>query len=233
MTINTEDLLNSILSSLDRVEHIESEDIPNIDLYMDQVTNFLDKRLKCTTRNPKEDKILTKTMINNYAKNDLLPPPVKKKYSRDHIVMLLFIYYFKGILSISDIQALLGPLATKYFQADNKLNLCHIYDEVFSMEAGQVESLKENIRHEYEKSRELFKDVDSKDKDFLQLFSFVSLLSYDVYVKKLLVEKLVDSYMEKEKFGKAPEKASKPKQEKGKEKSKETVEKVEKPKKNE
>ncbi len=218
MTINTEDLLNSILDSLDRVEHIDSEDIPNIDLYMDQVTTFMDHRLKNTTRNPAEDKILTKTMINNYAKNDLLPPPVKKKYSRDHIIMLIFIYYFKGILSINDIQALLGPLATRYFQGDGRLNLKHIYDEVFSMEDGHIQELKENIRHEYEKSRELFQDEEEKDRDFLQIFSFVSLLSYDVYVKKLLVEKLIDAYTQKE-TDKEAEKAAKAKQEKSKEKA--------------
>ena len=84
MTINTEDLINSIIESLGRIDYIKPEDIPNIDLYMDQVTTFMDRKLKNTTRNPSEDKILTKTMINNYAKNDLLPPPVKKKYTKEH-----------------------------------------------------------------------------------------------------------------------------------------------------
>ena len=79
MTIDTKDLLNSIMASFDRIGHIRPEDIPNIDLYMDQVTTFMDRKLKNTTRNPDNDKILTKTMINNYANNDLLPPPVKKK----------------------------------------------------------------------------------------------------------------------------------------------------------
>ena len=92
MTINTEDLLNSIMESLDRVEYIKAEDIPNIDLYMDQVTTFMDSKLKASLRHPNEDKILTKTMINNYAKNDLLPPPIKKKYSKEHVLLLIFIY---------------------------------------------------------------------------------------------------------------------------------------------
>ena len=81
MKIDTENLLNSILDSLSRIEYVRPEDIPDIDLYMDQVTTFMDSRLRTTTRNPGDDKVLTKTMINNYAKNDLLPPPVRKKYS--------------------------------------------------------------------------------------------------------------------------------------------------------
>ena len=79
MTIDKDDLLNSILDSLGRIQYIKSADIPNIDLYMDQVTTFMESKLKNTSRNPEADKLLTKTMINNYAKNDLLPPPVKKK----------------------------------------------------------------------------------------------------------------------------------------------------------
>ena len=89
MAGNTEEYLDKILKSLDKLEYIKSADIPNIDLYMDQVTTFMDTRLREGVRNPGEDKILTKTMINNYAKNDLLPPPVKKKYSKEHVLRVL------------------------------------------------------------------------------------------------------------------------------------------------
>ena len=70
MTINTEDLLNSILESVGRIDYIHPVDIPNIDLYMDQVTTFMEEQLSSTKRY-EDDKILTKTMINNYAKNNL------------------------------------------------------------------------------------------------------------------------------------------------------------------
>ena len=106
MTIDKNDMLNSILEMLSQIDYIHPGDIPNIDLYMDQVTTFMDKQLASTKRY-EDDKILTKTMINNYAKNHLLPPPVKKKYSREHVLLLIFIYYFKNILSIKDIEILL------------------------------------------------------------------------------------------------------------------------------
>ena len=79
MHIDTNDLLQSILASFDRIDYVKSQDIPNIDLYMDQVTTFMDKNLRKSSRYPENDKVMTKTMINNYAKNDLLPPPIKKK----------------------------------------------------------------------------------------------------------------------------------------------------------
>ena len=192
MTINTEDLINSILASFDRISYIKSEDIPNIDLYMDQVTTFMDKKLKNTTRYPQEDKILTKTTINNYAKNDLLPPPLKKKYTKEHLLLLIFIYYYKGILSINDIQTLLKPITDKYFGTDEAFDLEHIYDEVFGLEDEQLESLKADVIEKFKVSQTTFGDAPEEDKEFLQTFSFICVLGFDVYVKKLLIEKLID-----------------------------------------
>lgn len=194
MTIDKDDLLNSILASLGRIKHIELEDIPNIDLYMDQVTTFMDSKLKSTARYPEEGKILTKTMINNYAKNDLLPPPVKKKYSREHMILLIFIYYYKGILSINDIQTLLKPLTMRYFQTSGELNLGMIYEEVFGLEKDEITSLQEDIIKKFSASRETFQDVPKEDQEILQMFSFICMLSYDVYVKRLLIEKMVDNF---------------------------------------
>ncbi len=192
MTINTEDLLNSILESLERIEYIKPEDIPDIDLYMDQVTTFMDGKLRQSARYPGEDKILTKTMINNYAKNDLLPPPVKKKYSKEHVLLLIFIYYYKGILSIGDIQTLLHPITEKYFQNGKSFDLESVYREVFSMEKDQVEYLKADVVQKYKKAEDTFSEAPEEDREFLRKFSFICLLSLDVYVKKMIIEKLVD-----------------------------------------
>lgn len=89
-----EERLQDLMAYLDSVTRINPSDIPAIDLYMDQVTTFMDTHLSASKRFG-EDKILTKTMINNYAKNNLLPPPEKKKYSKNHILLLIFIYYLK------------------------------------------------------------------------------------------------------------------------------------------
>ena len=208
MTIDTENLLDSIMASFDRIGHIKPEDIPGIDLYMDQVTTFMDQKLKNTTRNPESDKILTKTMINNYAKNDLLPPPVKKKYSKEHVLLLIFIYYYKNILSITDIQTLLKPITERYFGTGESLNLEAIYNEVFGMQKEQVESLKEDVLRKYRNAEESFADAEEEQKEFLHKFAFVCYLSFDVYVKKLLIEKVIDSFPKEkpEKDGKSKKK---------------------------
>jgi DNA-binding transcriptional MerR regulator len=199
--MDVQNILKDILDNLDRMDHIRPEDVPGIDLYMDQVTTFMDRQLQASKRY-EDDKILTKTMINNYAKNNLLPPPEKKKYSKEHLLLLIFIYYFKNILSISDIHSLFAPLTEKYFHTGHAIQLEQIYDEVFSLEKAQIETLKEDLRSKYQIAGETFKDASSEDKDFLELFSFICMLSLDVYMKKHVIEKLIDQLPEPEKKGK-------------------------------
>ena len=191
MTIDTKDMLNSILSSISRIDYVKPDDIPNIDLYMDQVTTCMEDQLSSTKRH-KEDKILTKTMINNYAKNNLLPPPSKKKYSKEHVLVLIFIYYFKNILSIKDIETLLDPITEKYFENSEEFNLTSIYEEICETEKGRISALKKELARTFAASQETFTDLPEDEQPYLQLFSFICSLSFDVYVKKQLIEKLID-----------------------------------------
>jgi len=191
MTLNTDDILNSILESISRIDYIRPASIPDIDLYMDQVTTFMEAQLKSSKRY-EDDKVLTKTMINNYAKNNLLPPPVKKKYSKEHVLVLIFIYYFKGFMAIKDIEAILKPITDRFFKNDGSYNMTALYEEVCQMEKSQIESMKENIKELYRISEDSCAAAADEDKEYLQLFMFICSLSFDVYVKKLLIEKLID-----------------------------------------
>ena len=208
MENDVKEFLSELLKQLKSIDYIKPEDIPNIDLYMDQVTTFMDEQLAASKRY-ESDKILTKTMINNYAKNNLLPSPVKKKYSKEHIYILTFIYYFKNILSISDIQKMLNPLTEKFFDEGSKPDLDYIYKEIFSMESSLARPLSKDIFAKSEQASNAFSDVkDDDDREFLQFFSLVCLLSFDVYMKKNMIESLIDDYSAKH-APKHPEKPDK------------------------
>ena len=189
--------ISEILKQLSKIDHIKAEEIPNIDLYMDQVTTFMDSHLEHSKRYP-EDKILTKTMINNYAKNRLLPPPNKKKYSKDHMFLLLFIYYFKNILSINDIQSLLMPICEKYFGRKEGLNLEEIYEEVFALEKEQLDLLIRDVEKKYQVASGTFTSLPEEEQDAMQSFSFICMLAFDVYVKKQIIESLIDHMNERQ-----------------------------------
>ena len=183
--------LSGLMEFLNSQTHVTPEEIPNIDLYMDQVTTFMEKHLGELKRYP-EDKVLTKTMINNYAKNNLLPSPIRKKYTQDHILLLVFIYYFKNLLNFNDIETILSYITEHHF-GEAPLPLSQVYTEVFTMEHSQMDKLKDDVKAKFETAEKTFSNVeDPVEKDALQLFSFICELAFDVYLKKQMIERLAD-----------------------------------------
>lgn len=191
MDTDMKGFLSDILNELHGIDFVKPDDIPNIDLYMDQVTTFIDSQLASSKRR-EDDKILTKTMINNYAKNNLLPPPQKKKYTKEHVLMLIFIYYFKSILSISDIQSVLNPITEKYFGKTDTISLEDIYQEVFSLENQESQLILKDLAKKYKNALKTFPDAPEEEAELLRTFSFVCMLCYDIYIKKTLVERIID-----------------------------------------
>ena len=192
------DMLNGILKNLSEIDEIPLEDIPDIDLYMDQVTTLMETKLAATKRY-EEDKILTKTMINNYAKNHLLPPPVRKKYSREHVLVLIWIYYFKNIMSIKDIERLLSPVTEKHFHTNEPLQIGRIYEEISRFEKERSRQMPDEVRELFHSTQSLFQDAGKEERTRLQTFAFICSLSVDVYLKKILVERLIDQLSPPEK----------------------------------
>ncbi len=189
MSKDSDNLMKTLLNT---IKILSPEDIPNIDLYMDQVTTFMEEHLGCFKRF-EDDKILTKTMINNYAKNDLLPPPEKKKYSKDHVLILTFIYYFKSFLSINDIKTLTSQLTDGFFHSKEDVNIEQIYSEILK----HVPSLKESFKVDVEKKVELANNCfegTTENNEYLNNFILISLLGIDLYMKKQLIESLIDTF---------------------------------------
>lgn len=177
---------------------IAADEIPKIDLYMDQVLTFMGDRLRSATRDPENDKILTKTMINNYVKNKVLIPPVKKKYGTDHILILMVIYYMKNFLAIDDIQKIISPVAGKYARPTTRsakkrrYTLSDVYTEVFRDVGAQLERLPEDVEGMLDETEKAFAEAPAEDQEMLRRFDLICQLSADIYLRKLLIEKLVD-----------------------------------------
>lgn len=88
-------------------EGISREEIPDIDLYMDQILGFLKERLAPYEREENSG-VLTKTMINNYVKAKVIERPRKKKYGRKQLERLIMLYHLKNVLTLKDIGELFG-----------------------------------------------------------------------------------------------------------------------------
>lgn len=197
--------LNHILKDFSELDYVHPEDIPNIDLYVDQVTTFIESQLESVKRND-DEKILTKTMINNYTKSHVLPSPEKKKYSKDHVLTLILIYYLKSFLSIKDIQTLLQPVTDKYFGTESTLSFYDLYEELVALGTGQAKALIKDVVSKYNAVLNSFDDAPEEDQAFLQNFAFICMLSFDVYIKKMMIESLIDLNTEDKKDDKKEDK---------------------------
>ena len=109
------------------------------------------------------------------------------------MLLLIFIYYFKNFLSINDIQSIFEPLTEKFYNKSDGVKLEDIYEEVFHFEREQVDHLVKDVLRQYRKAEESFSDVQKEeDREFLCTFSLICMLSFDVYVKKMMIEMLID-----------------------------------------
>lgn len=190
-------LLDRIIQTINATPDLHSKDLPNIDLYMDQVTTFMDGHLT-SLRSSENEKLLTKTMINNYTKNKLLPPPEKKKYSPEHMMVLAFIYYFKNVMSLQDIQSLFAPLGQNYFKkqaGDQSPDMRAIYDEIVTLHEKNKSILQKDLEHYRDEALASFTDAPEADRKFLQFFSLISLLCFDSAAKKEIIGQLIDDMM--------------------------------------
>ncbi len=199
-----EQYLNELTEYLKSLHHVHAGSLPSLDLYMDQVTGFMEEHLASMKRHP-EDKALTKTMINNYAKNKILPPPVGKRYNKNHMLILLFIYYYKSMLSLSDIETILRPLNENYFYSTKSPQLKDIYEEIFSFANIEMQNVMADVEESFEKAKNsfsekdpLFENLPEEERQDLQKFCTLSLLAFDVYLKKQLIEKIVDDMAKKQ-----------------------------------
>ncbi len=189
------DEINEILKELNLSEDIELSKIPEIDLYMDQVIQLFENNLENMKRNP-EDKLLTKTMINNYAKDKILIPVKNKRYSKNHIILMIFIYSLKQGLSIGDIKVLFNPMVDKLSKDERGIDLPNIYERYLKLKEKQVKeeeaflnSLLEEIHINKDEVTENYND------GYESILLTVLLLLNSSNTRKRLAEKIIDKYL--------------------------------------
>lgn len=107
------------------------EELPEIDLYVDQVITLMDKYLSFH-KTDEDSPVVTHAMINNYVKLGMMPAPVKKKYSREHVAYLLIICSLKQALPISDIKVLIERRVERTSIEETLNFFSGLYDNTFN-----------------------------------------------------------------------------------------------------
>lgn len=188
--------IKKLIESLNLKGDINVSDIPNMNLYMEQLTDFIQENLKDLKRN-EDDKILTKTMINSYTKDGLLMPPEnKKKYNKQHIILLILIYHLKQILSMNDIRVLLKPILNDMTtNEDDVISIEDIYSIFLEMKNIETDNYCDLCNDKIKSIEEKISSIDdSKNKDIAKLFLIVITLIAQADANKRLAEKIIDDY---------------------------------------
>jgi hypothetical protein len=175
--------IDQLIEALGLEQQLTLEEIPKIDLYMDQVIQLFEGKFDAAKRN-EQDKVLTKTMINNYAKGKLLFPIKNKKYSREHLILISLIYQLKGSLSINDIKATLENINEKLIQEDFQIDT--FYNNYLQLVTKNVEDFKDNIKEQFE----VVSKLENKEKDDTVLL--IASLAHMSNLYRKAAEKLVD-----------------------------------------
>lgn len=187
-----DEILESVKQKIESVHVVEIEDIPTIQLYMDQVTTFMDQVLAEYKRTP-DSKILTKTMINNYTKAKIFPPPVKKKYGRTHLMLLIMIFHLKSVLSIRDIGILFQPILRCSSLEQMERQTEKVYAGFVELQKVNQSNLKASSEGNADGT--LFeKEILSRYEDDMKSLMLVLLLSIRANSDKNLAESVLDTY---------------------------------------
>ncbi len=99
-------ILGKWLNELDKFSYKDYTDLPDIDLYMDQVVTFLEKQL-AIFQTSSLDKQITSSMINNYVKGEVVSSPIAKKYNREHLALIEEVCTLKQVLTIAEVKQIL------------------------------------------------------------------------------------------------------------------------------
>ncbi|WP_284037280.1 DUF1836 domain-containing protein [Neobacillus sp. 114] len=181
--------INQIIEELDLEANLPLDEIPKIDLYMDQVIQLFENKFAESKRND-EEKILTKTMINNYAKGKLIFPIKNKKYSKEHLILISLIYQLKGALSINDIKTTLDGLNKRIMKED--IGLDSFYNSYLNLTAQNVSDFKEEMTRRGLEVKEEIAEGQEDTSPYLERVLMISSLVHMSNLYRKAAEKLVD-----------------------------------------
>lgn len=197
MNFNNNDIIN-LFDSLNLDKEIQLNQIPDIPLYIDQIIQLFESNLGDSKRN-EGDKLLTKTMINNYAKDKLLFPIKNKKYTKAHILLIILTYDMKKILSISDIKEIFAPMIEQLSKDDEEFDIKDLYEKYLHIKSIQISREREQISLLVNDISKLYSfsdndDINNEDVNYKSVLSLVLSLLNSANINKRLAESIIDNY---------------------------------------
>lgn len=174
MDINVNKSLDKWLDEIDNQTLPDYDQLPDIELYMEQLLTYLERESKVLQKN-QNDKQITSSMINNYVKHKIVQAPKLKKYSREQLSLLNELIYLKQVLSLPEIKQILD---IEYKDSEYKVE----YNKYLDINNN---SFNEAIK-ETKNSLKSCKENDEKDLTDLALKLAAKANAYSTVSKRIL-----------------------------------------------
>ena len=192
--------MKAIVAEAVRDADLRPEEIPSIDLYLDQITSLMSDKL-AQGSDRFSDRVLTKTMINNYSKDGLISPINGKKYNKEQILQMLLVYSMKNTLSIGEIKRVLQNVYAAPDYGEEMLE--SVYRRFLEIKELERAEAFDTVSQFLER-REL---DPMDDADF---FTFLlGLSAWSSYLKNIVQALLESRYLDEEELKKAVSKRQK------------------------
>lgn len=128
-------------------------ELPNIDLFLEQVVTLINNALKpyifFDSENKEDNELLTKTMINNYVKHGIIEPPIKKQYSKSQVAKLFAICVLKQVYSMDDIKTLLSIALQLEIQISYD-SFCSLFEQALDCAYNQKDYIDTTTTNDYQ-----------------------------------------------------------------------------------
>ena len=166
--------------------------VPDIDLYIDQMVSCLNSELSLYAKNGEGP--ITKGIVSNYTKHKMIPGPEGKRYTKDHCIFMLLVYYLKGCFSMDQVQRLMKPILSNYDSAwDDNVDMQAYYKEILAAVRKSEEDFSEQLQERILANKKFLADRGSDD-DISELILLITMLIMRSNEERYLAEKLLDEY---------------------------------------
>jgi DNA-binding transcriptional MerR regulator len=176
---------------------IEPEEFPEIPLYADQASKFISERLEIYNKDP----LLTKSMISNYVKHRILPPPKNRKYDREQLVMMELILCLKTTFRMEDIEAIMKPFVAddNWSELSEGMDFYKLYQDLVPDYRAQRKKVADDIISDMESIKDRLRELDAEDDDATEIFLLLMSIAMKVDCAMFIGKALLRTYYETKK----------------------------------
>lgn len=189
-----EEFINNELENIKKAAFIDENEIPELNLYMDQVEKFFNKKFEALDSSELKRSV-SKPLINNYTKRHMVARPDGKRYSNDHMVMIAMVIYLKSLFKLEKIEKVMKPLVENHQSVfDDKIDPKTLYKIARKVNFGLEEKFADQVDEDLSEIKKQIEDTDIADDELMEIFALILTLTMRAYMEKTLISKLIDTY---------------------------------------